>query len=463
MSMARLPMPELTLDLDGVAPAELRTDPHYYRPFGATRALFACRDPEVLLDGPKDTGKTRGALTYVLFCATRYSGMRALICRKSRTSLTQSVQVTFERKVLPPGSAIHLHNTRQEYQLPNGSVIVLGGLADNEGEMRIQSSEYDLIFVPEATELTEHELEMLTGLLRNGVMPYQQLVMDCNPSHPAHWLNRRCNRGQTTRLLSRHADNPSITPERLARLEALTGVRRKRLFEGQWAAAEGTVYDAWDPALHIVDRFDIPSHWRRWWAVDFGYQNPFVWLALAEDPDGRLFVYREVYQTRRLVEDHAVAIMAATEGEPRPREIVCDHDAEDRATLERKLALRTIPAFKSVRPGIDALAMRLRKAGDGRPRLFYLRDSLVDRDRNLTDPDDGPPRPASVVEEFDAYIWNTAKDAPVKEHDHGMDALRYLVARVDRIDLASSLGTPADPPVGPVNRTITGGMRRVEL
>jgi phage terminase large subunit len=37
-------------------------------------------------------------------------------------------------------------------------------------------------------------------------------------------------------------------------------------------------------------------------------------------------------------------------------------------------------------------------------------------------------------EEFDSYVWpkgvdgKPVKEEPVKEHDHGLDALRYLVA-----------------------------------
>jgi predicted transcriptional regulator len=53
--------------------------------------------------------------------------------------------------------------------------------------------------------------------------------------------------------------------------------------------------------------------------VDFGYTNPFVMQWWAEDPDGRLYLYREIYRTRRLVEDHAkrhaIALQCAVTGE----------------------------------------------------------------------------------------------------------------------------------------------------
>jgi len=44
--------------------------------------------------------------------------------------------------------------------------------------------------------------------------------------------------------------------------------------------------------------------------------------------------------------------------------------------------------------------------------------------------------PQSTEEEFDAYIWDESNnrkkgEEPVKENDHGMDALRYMVAHLE--------------------------------
>ncbi|MCX6022371.1 MAG: phage terminase large subunit [Chloroflexi bacterium] len=417
-----------------------------YQPFGVAQAAFTRRDPEVVLDGPAGTGKTRGLLEKLHLCACKYAGMRGLIARKTHASLTGSALVTYQRRVLHPldgvkffgGSAVE----PPQFQYPNGSKILVGGL---DKPMKIMSTEYDMVYVNEATELTVNDWESITTRLRNGVMPYQQIIADCNPDAPAHWLRRRADAGTTVMLPSRHEDNPSLWDAKagrwtvqgaayIAKLDALTGVRFLRLRRGIWAAAEGMVYDGWDPATHRVYTFEIPKTWPRYWTVDFGYTNPFVWQAWAEDTDGRLFRYREIYRTQGLVEDHAEVIKAATKGEPRPVAIICDHDAEDRATLSRKLGLPTVAAYKSVSPGIQAVAARLRPAGDGRPRLFLLRDALVEQDPLLVE----AKKPTSTEEEIEGYVWNTAAgrkkgDEPVKKDDHGMDAMRYLVAFVDSL------------------------------
>lgn len=400
------------------------------------------RREEIVLSGPAGTGKSRACLEKLHLCALNYPRMRGLILRKTRESLTQAALVTFEEKVLPEGSRLTdgaQRNVRQVYRYPNGTEIVVGGL---DKASKVMSTEYDLVYVQEATELAEDDWEKLTTRLRNGIMPYQQLIADCNPDAPTHWLKQRANDGRTLLLESRHEDNPTVTAAYLARLDALTGVRLQRLRWGRWVAAEGQVYEGWDAAVHRIDRFEIPREWPRFWAVDFGYVNPFVWSAYARDPDGRLFRYREIYRTGRLVEDHARLIRALTKDEPRPRAIVCDHDAEDRATLERHLQMPTLPAFKAVSAGLQAVNGRLRPAGDGRVRLFYLRDSLVERDPAL----DEKKKPACTEEEYDGYIWDTSAgrrkgEDPVKLNDHGMDATRYLVCHVDDI---------TDEPVNPL-------------
>ena len=217
---------------------EVRGNPQHrtYRPAGAALELAICRDREVLIEGPAGTGKSRAALEKLHAAAGKHPGMRGAILRKTRKSLTQSAMVTFEQKVIAPADGVRWRSTAQEYQYPNGSVLVVGGLDDPQ---KIMSSEYDLIYVQEATEATEHDWEMLATRLRNGVMPYQQLIADCNPGAPTHWLNQRCNKGLTARLLSRHEDNPSISEDYLDRLRALSGVRRARLFRRPLGADRG--------------------------------------------------------------------------------------------------------------------------------------------------------------------------------------------------------------------------------
>lgn len=426
-----------------------------YEPRGAARDLFKTRDSEVVLAGPAGTGKSLAALFRVHLAALHNPGIRCLIARKTAVSLGSTTLVTYEKKVAADAMARSIvswfgGSAREAacYRYSNGSVIVVGGLDKPE---KILSAEYDLVFVDEATELTETDWETIGTRLRNGVLSWQQQIAACNPAHPTHWIKQRAERGQMRMLVSRHVDNPAYVRadgtltdkgrDYFNKLDALTGVRRLRFRDGIWAAAEGLIYESWDEALHVVEPFTIPKEWTRWMAVDFGYTNPMVMQWFAEDGDGRLFLYRETYRTQRLVEDHArtaLSLMRYPSGqwkEPPPRAVICDHDAEDRATLEKHLGLGTVAAKKTVSDGIQAVQSRLKVQDDGRPRLFIVRGALAERDDALA----GRSLPTCTAEEVAGYVWavkpGTAgaglKEQPLKENDHGMDAMRYVVAERD--------------------------------
>lgn len=425
---------------------------HVYGPKGAAVELFNSRAPELLISGPAGTGKSRAALEKLHMMMLLNPGARGLIVRKTLVSLTSTGLVTWREHVVPEalrtGEVVWYGGSMSEpaaYQYRNGSTVVVGGM---DKSTKIMSSEYDVIFVQEATELTENDWEALTTRLRNGRIRFQQLIADCNPSTPTHWLKVRANAGRTLMLESRHEDNPVLFDDTgaatdqgrdyMAKLDALSGVRYLRLRRGIWAAAEGLVYEEWDPAVHLIERFKIPEEWTRYWSIDFGYTNPFVCQWWAEDPDGRLYLYRELYRTQRLVADHAKDILwnvTRRDGswrEPHPRAIICDHDAEGRATLERELGLGTTAAHKSVTDGIQAVQRRIRVAEDGKPRIFVFRDAAVERDQALADAG----KPTCTSEEIVGYIWDNAegkppKEVPLKQDDHGADAMRYIVAKMD--------------------------------
>ena len=412
-----------------------------YVPQGALRRLFdpaARQYDEILISGSAGTGKSRAGLEYLHWHAVNYPGCRLLLVRKTRTSLTESGLVTLERHVLGEENPIvqgPQRSHRTVYRYPNGSVIVVGGM---DKSSRIMSTEFDIIFVQEAIELEEDDWESLTTRLRNYVVPYQQIVADTNPSFPTHWLKRRCDAKKTVLINSSHEDNPRLYNEAkgewtregeeyLARLGNLTGARLQRLRWGRWVQAEGVVYEEWNESVHLIDPFGIPKDWKRIRVIDFGLVHPFVCQWWAFDHDQRMYLYREIYMTDRTVSTHAKQIRELDRHE-RITATICDHDAEDRRTLLEN-GIPNFPAKKDVLAGIGKVQDRLKVQADGRPRLFIFRDSLVEVDREL----EKDKKPLSTAQEFDGYLWkdNDKKEEPVKENDHGLDALRYAVMYAD--------------------------------
>lgn len=413
---------------------------------GAPKGLFRSTD-SVIISGPAGTGKSIGTLYWLHLMLLRYPGTKALVVRKVARSLTGTTLATFRDKVASEalearlvafygGSAAEPASFRYE----NGSRIIVGGLDEPQ---RIMGTEVSIIVVDEAIETTQRDLDMLRTRLRGAsasAYPHYRMVLLTNPGPPTHHLRTAAG---LRMVYSVHKDNPALwqddawTPEGvryLAELGHLTGVQRARLLDGQWVAQEGAIWPEFDPAVHVINRFDIPDDWTRYWTVDFGFIHPFVAQWWAVDPDGNLYLYRELVHTQRLVEDHAKQMLAQviTDGkwtEPKPKAILTDHAAEDRATLERHLGLKTRPAHKTVGDGLQAVASRFKVSGNGKPRLMLMKDSLIEVDSALV----ASGSPTCLADEIPGYVWadHRTKEQPVKEQDDSCDAARYVVAHLD--------------------------------
>lgn len=400
------------------------------KPFrGAAAEAQAIGSHEWILSGPAETGKTFGGLHRVDSELRRVPGSKWVIVRKVRADMGGTVLSTWDRisrlRGTPP--VAYGGNEPQWYDYPNGSRVYTVGM-DRPG--KVLSGEYDGIYVNQAEELRLEDWETLSTRVtgRGAKTEIPMLCGDCNPGPTSHWIPKR----EALRMLhSRHEDNPTLYSEAgelteqgiktFAVLDSLTGVRKERLRFGRWVSAEGVVYEAFDRGLHVVS-FTPPPGGRRIRAVDFGYTNPFTCQFWWIDHDGKMFLYREIYRTQRLVEDHAKDILRLSAGETFEA-TVADHDAEDRATLAR-YGISTIPARKDISVGIQAAQARL-AAG----RLFVCEGALAERDEALAE----RRRPVCLLDEIETYSWPKAadgrplKEEPVKADDHAMDAMRYAV------------------------------------
>lgn len=432
---------------------EVREDaPQFY---GEIAAFLRYRGAEAVLAGPYQTGKTYAALYKLHTLLSLYPNARALMVRKTYKSALGSAVVTYEKKVLPvppddPACPVERYGGEkvEHYTYPNGARLVVGGL-DNPD--KFLSAEYDFIYANQAEELLLDDWEKLTARAngRAGNAPWTQVMADCNPGPPGHWL---LSRPRLKMFNTVHEDNPTLFDhagggwtaqgrKALEVLDALTGLRYKRGRLGLWVGAEGAVYD-FDQAVHLVDAFPIPADWRRVRVIDFGYTNPFVCQWWAIDHDGRMYLYREMYMTKRTVRAHAEQIKRLSEGES-IEATVADHDAEDIATL-REHGIHAVNADKRVLVGIGRVQERLRVQGDGKARLYILRGALAEEDADLR----GRRLPTHTAAELPEYVYATGvdgkpnKEEPVKLNDHGCDALRYAAMYADgsgRVEYAPSI------------------------
>jgi phage terminase large subunit len=221
-------------------------------------------------------------------------------------------------------------------------------------------------------------------------------------------------------LAARHQDNPTLfdragnlldtedARRRMAALENLSGVRRKRLLEGLWASAEGAVYDMFDstPGGPHVRKRERSEMKRFFLAIDDGYTNPAVILDIGEDSDGRWHCFREFYQRGQARE--VVVATAKQWHSEHPTELV----AVDEAVPE---LIAQLGAFVLAKGGKGKIIDGIRKVQD---RLKVQGDGLS---RYTVDPSC-----INHINEFESYVWKPEQDVPVKDNDHSLDCVRYL-------------------------------------
>lgn len=410
-----------------------------------------------MCDGPAGSGKTRIILERQHLICCKYPGARGLITRKWRSSMNETCLQVFNKEVLMDRDgnkyedAPHFAVRDQKYVYDNGSEIIVAGLDD---PTKVRSAQYDWAYVNEAIQIQESEWMEVSARLRNGRVPYQQMVGDTNPGPPRHWILSREKTGRLIRMPSNHKDNPVYWDAKKKKWtkkgeayvngilrDGLTGVTKSRLYDGEWVAAEGLVYPEWNADIHVIPKRTFPKDWPRYWVFDFGFRDPFVWIELVEDPEsGNVYLSKELYHTELRVDQAAAIIRENTKGTV-PYALICDWDAEDRATLEKELGYMTVSAFKFINIGVQVVKNRLRidnpRFPNG-PGFFVLDGAGIQVDKALTEKH----KPKSAEDEFPMYQWDynaknvdKTKDAPIDINNHAMDTIRYGLCYIDSASL----------------------------
>lgn len=386
-----------------------------YSPRGGAQALIYNHDPEVLLEGPAETGKTLAACWKAHLICCKYPKAQGALIRKTYGDIPGTVYLTMKRVL--EGSPVRVYggdNKPQKIIYSNGSVIWIGGL-DKPG--KALSGERDFIQLCQAEELTTEDIETLTTRVtgRGAVIPFPQLFGDCNPGGSNHPILQRAKAGSLKLLQSRHQDNPTLyddfghlTPQgarTMRTLEALTGIRRKRLFEGIWATAEGAVFDNFDTHIHVKAQDKSKyKHFRL--AMDEGYVNPAVILVIGEDSDGRRHIFEEFYETHVLEEDVVKKALQLAQ-EYGTKDVGVDAAASGLIAALKNAGLNAVGGKGRIFSRIQAIQNDLKKQDDGRPRLTM------------------DPKCINTINDFESYAWKPQRDEPKKENDHAPDALGY--------------------------------------
>jgi hypothetical protein len=159
----------------------------------------------------------------------------------------------------------------------------------------------------------------------------------------------------------------------------------------------------------VIEPLVIPKHWKHVYGMDVGWRNTAACFAAIDPDSGIVYITTDYKRGNAEPTVHAAAIKARAKGDRKPGVIDpaskgrSQVDGEQLLSLYRQLGLNIQPADNAVESGIYEVWERL---STGRLKVFKTCTQLLD--------------------EYRIYRRDE-KGRIVKDNDHIMDSLRYLV------------------------------------
>lgn len=281
--------------------------------------------------GARGGGKSWAVRAKCKVMALKYGGIRQLIVRRTYPELMNNHIQILRRELV--GAATY-NDRDKELRFPNGSVIRFAYCARDADLDHLQGDQYDIIYLDEATQLSQYQMKVITACLR-GVNDFpKRIYYTCNPGGQGHgyikriFIDRKYEAGEIpedyTFIQSLVTDNKALMeaqPDYIKQLEALPGKLRRAWLEGEWDIFEGQFFEDFRTApdihkcaeagitpeearaqgrwCHVIEPLDLNSGERRGWRIlrsyDFGYARPFSCAWWAVDYDGTLYRILELY------------------------------------------------------------------------------------------------------------------------------------------------------------------------
>lgn len=383
-----------------------------------------------LWHGAVRSGKTIASIiAFLEFVATAPPGP-ILVVGKTKDTVERNIFGPMAELFGNLGQAAVQHTRGANTAVILGRLVHVVGANDAKAESRIRGLTLVGAYVDEVSLIPEGFWRMLLSRLS---VPGARLFGTTNPDNPTHWLKKDfIDRAGELDLRTWHFeldDNPALDPGYVANIKLeYTGLWYQRFILGLWVLAEGAIYDQFDSTPgghHVVTALPRMARW--WIGIDYGTTNPFVALLVGQGEDDRLYVAREWRWDSKV----------------RRRQMT---DAQYSAALRTWL---TDPATGQmldverifVDPSAASFIAQLHE--DGWQGVHGADNAVDDGIRSVStllaaDRLKVHSSCSGLTDEMVGYVWDSkaasrGEDKPVKERDHGPDALRYFASGTRRV------------------------------
>lgn len=400
------------------------------------REFFLSRARHTAYGGARGGGKSWAMRRKFILLALRYPGLNLLLLRRTLPELRENHLIPMQRELY--GFAVY-NSAERVFRFPNGSRIKLGYCDTLQDVYQYQGQEYAVIGLEEATHFTEEQMRFLTTCNRTTRKDFSpRMYYTCNPGNVGHaWVKRLFidrmhaeneNPNDYLFIPARIYDNKVLLdadPNYIRQLEALPEELRRAHLDGDWDVHAGQYFREFSRDRHVIEPFEIPSWWRRFRSMDWGYNDPCCVLWHAVDGENRVYTYRELYVRETRAGEVASMVLELSRGESISYTVASPDmwqkrgavlsgaggfEGETLAELFTSSGLSLTPADNSRVPGWNRVRDFLAVAPDGRPNWLCFSDC-----RNLI-------RQLPALQ-FDQHNREDAADGD----DHAPEALRYAL------------------------------------
>lgn len=279
------------------------------------------KTPITFYGGARGGGKSKGLQLIMLLRRFQYPGSHGAIFRRTYPELEGNhIRPIFESF---PFLREYWNESKKLISLPNGSTLQFCHCANEVDVSLYQGREFHDLAIDEAGQWTESMFRTLLGSNRSskpGIRP--RALLTGNPGGIGHgWLKRifierRFNdreRPQDYSFIQALVDDNQALidndPDYVHRLDSEPNEALRRAFRfGDWDIFAGQFFQEIDRNVHLIKPFNIPPHWNRFGAYDFGFNHPASFGWYATDQDGNVYKYRELVKAQMRVDQFAKEI-----------------------------------------------------------------------------------------------------------------------------------------------------------
>lgn len=376
----------------------------------------------LICDGAVRSGKTSVmSLSFFRWAMLTFTGQAFAFCGKSVGAV--------ERNIVTPLLAVGWMRTRFCVRYHRGDHVVIARDGNRENRFYLfggkDESSYALIQGITLAGVLLDEVALMPrsfveqALARCSVRG-SKFWFNCNPENPLHWFRQEwILKAPEKNALHLHFlmdDNPGLDEDTRRRYRSMySGVFYQRYILGRWVMSEGLIYDMFDQTENVYQRAPASMRHRaqRFITCDYGTTNPCVFLDIYDDGETirveREYRWDSRKERRQKTDQEYADDFMEFMGKDWCTVLV------DPSAASFIVALRQRGVY--VREAANEVLDGIRKVGT----LFQRRALLVNEAHCM-----------GLIGELGTYLWDEkaalrGEEKPVKQQDHGPDALRYFV------------------------------------